>query len=62
MDTNIFIRAQIGGKWGAVDIGDEKLTAAEIVAWLRSRGEHNSWAENVVLALLGKEPIAHTIQ
>ena len=58
MNTGIFIRAQIDGRWLSVDIGDTKLTADQTLIWLRSRGGMNHWAENVVLALLGKEQIA----
>lgn len=58
--TGIFIRAQFvkDGKWQAIDIGDSRLSDGYILTWLRSRGGHNPWAENVVLALLGREQIA----
>ncbi len=62
METNIFIRAQIDGKWVSVDIGDERLSSEEVVSWLRSRKDDSPWVENVVLCLLGKEQIAHLIE
>lgn len=58
METGIFIRAKVEGKWESVDIGDSRLSAVETLSWLRSRGGHNAWAENTVLLLLGKEPVA----
>ena len=50
-ETGIFVRAQDAeGKWGSHDIAH--LTAASLLAWLRSRGGHNPYAENVVGVLL----------
>jgi len=56
--TGIFVRAKLqstnaadNGKWGPHDIAD--LTRESLVAWLRSRGGHNEWAEQTVLILLG---------
>lgn len=58
MKTGIFIRAQLNGHYESVDIGDKRLPTDEILAWLRSRGGKNVWAENCVLILLGREQIA----
>lgn len=58
METGIFVRAEIGGKWQSVDIGDPRFTDKEVLKWLRSRGGNNPWAENCVLSLLGREQIA----
>lgn len=50
--TGIFIRAKFpNGKWDSVDI--YALTKESLLSWLRSRGQENSWAENVVGILLG---------
>lgn len=61
METGIYIRAQIEGKWGAVDIGDERLPDKEVLEWLRSRGGENVWAENCALLLLGRKPISQEV-
>ena len=58
METGIFIRAEIEGKWESVDIGDERIPDKEILLWLRSRGGVNVWAENVALLLLDREMIS----
>jgi hypothetical protein len=51
-ETGIQIRAQgPDGKWGTFDIGH--LDKPSLLAWLRSRGGDNKWAENVVGILLG---------
>jgi hypothetical protein len=50
--TGIFIRAKDqSGKHQSVDI--TLLNKASLLALLRSRGERNEWAENVVGLLLG---------
>ena len=54
METGIFIRAQIGGKWDSVDIGDSRLSDKQVLDWLRSRGGKNEWAERCVMILLGR--------
>lgn len=52
LETGIYVRAKnAAGTWGAVDIAH--LDRPSLVAWLRSRGGANEWAENVVLILLG---------
>ena len=56
METGIFIRAQVDGKWDSVDIGDSRLPDIDIVRRLRSRGEKNEWAEQCVMILLGRTP------
>jgi len=53
--TGIYARAKIGSSWGAHDIA--MLDRDSLHEWLRSRGGENPWAENVVLMLLGHEPI-----
>ena len=58
MKTGIFIRAKVEEKWGAVDIADLRIPDREILEWLRSRGGKNVWAENCILLLLGRQPIA----
>ena len=52
METGIFIRAQIDGKWDSVDIGDPRLSDEEVFKWLRSRGGKNEFAERCVMVLL----------
>jgi len=54
MKTGIFIRVQVNGKWGAYDIGDGLVSDEQVLEWLRSRGDNNPWAENTVMALLGR--------
>lgn len=58
METGIHVRAPIEGRWKVVDIGDPALSDEEVLAWLRSRGGKNVWAENTVLLLLGRKAIA----
>lgn len=50
-DTGIYVRAKLGDKWGSYDIAE--LDAKSLLAWLRSRGGENRWAENCVGLLLG---------
>jgi hypothetical protein len=50
-ETGIFVRAKVGDKWDIVDIAE--LDKASLLAWLRSRGGDNQWAENCVGMLLG---------
>jgi hypothetical protein len=54
-DTGIFVRAKNGTKWDSYDIA--QLERESLHAWLRSRDGKNLWAENVVLLLLGYEPM-----
>lgn len=51
--TGIYVRAQdpATDKWGSFDIAE--LTHDSLMAWLRSRGGDNPWAENTVATLLG---------
>ena len=49
--TGIFIRARFDGRWGNHDIAH--LDKISLIAWLRSRGGDNPWAESVVCILLG---------
>lgn len=54
--TAIFVRAVDGeGKWHSADI--VTLDRDSLIRWLRSRGGKNLLAENVVLVLLGHEPV-----
>ena len=50
--TGIFVRAKLpsDSRWKNADI--VTLDKSSLIAWLRSRGEKNEWAESVVLALL----------
>jgi len=61
MDTGIFITVEVDGKWWSLDIGDHRVTDEQVLMWLRSRGGHNPWAENVVLKFLGREQIAKEV-
>jgi hypothetical protein len=58
MDTGIYVRAKsVAGVWASFDIAE--LDAPSLLAWLRSRGGENPWAENCVATLLGHDnPIA----
>ena len=49
--TGIFIRARDGDKWVSADLAE--LDKGSVLAWLRSRGGDNPWAENCVGMLLG---------
>lgn len=49
--TGIYVRANGIDGWQSVDIVD--LEYSSLQAWLRSRGEKNNWAEQVVYLLLG---------
>jgi hypothetical protein len=58
MTTGIFIRTQHdNGKWENIDIADPRVSRQTLLAWLRSRGGQNRYAENVVGVLLGKGPL-----
>lgn len=49
--TGIYVRAQDkDGNWGNFDIA--QLDGPSLLAWLRSRGGENPWAETVVATLL----------
>lgn len=55
-DTGIYVRAQKpAGGYGNFDIAE--LERESLLAWLRSRGGANLWAENTVLILLGHEAV-----
>ena len=56
--TGICVRAQKpDGSYASVDVAE--LDGPSLLAWLRSRGGENPWAENTVALLLGhKENIA----
>ena len=50
--TGIYVRASTPeGVWDSVDIA--LLQKPSLLRWLKSRGGHNIWAENVVALLLG---------
>ncbi|HSW83498.1 MAG TPA: hypothetical protein VLH12_08490 [Usitatibacter sp.] len=51
--TGIYVRAKRGTRWGSYDIAE--LAQDSLIAWLRSRGGSNEWAERVVLILLDYE-------
>jgi hypothetical protein len=52
--TGIFIRAEIDGKWQAVDIADPRLPDDQLVQWLRTTPERET-AVRVCLMLLGRD-------
>jgi hypothetical protein len=55
--TGIFVRAKDqGGKYQSVDIA--LLDAVSLLAWLRSRGGQNFWAENTLGRLLGHNDLS----
>lgn len=54
--SGIYVRAKLDGKWDSYDIAT--LTAESLLAFLRSRGGKNEWAENCVLSMLGHQQIA----
>ena len=56
MNTGIYIRELVDGKWQSIDIGDTRLSNEQVLKWLRSRGGDNPWAENTVLLLLNRQP------
>lgn len=49
--TGIYIRAKLHGKWGSYDIA--ALQKESLLAFLKSRGGDNQWAEDIVGILLG---------
>lgn len=49
--TGIFVRAKVGEKFESVDIA--VLKKESLLAWLRSRGGSNPWAEYTVAMMLG---------
>jgi hypothetical protein len=53
--TNIKVRAKGPQGFDRFDIAE--LSRESLIAWLRSRGGKNEWAESVVLMLLGHAPI-----
>lgn len=58
--TGIYVRAWLDGKCGSHDIAT--LEAKSLVAFLRSRGGENEWAEGCVLIMLGhKETVRDLI-
>jgi hypothetical protein len=52
--TGIYVRAEYEGAWANADIAH--LDRDSLMAWLRSRGGDNPWAENTVAILLGHGP------
>jgi hypothetical protein len=50
-ETGIFVRVEHNGTFASVDIAH--LDRDSLMAWLRSRGGDNPWAENTVAILLG---------
>ena len=49
--TGLYVRAKRGDRWVSVDICE--LDGPSLLAWLRSRGGDNPWAEDVVGIILG---------
>ena len=58
-ESGVLIRVNIDGKWQAVDIADPILTPEEVTLWLRSRGGYNPFCENLLLAFINKDQVAH---
>lgn len=56
--TGIYVRAKDGDNFVAADIC--QLDKPSLLAWLRSRGGDNVWAENTVGMLLGHGPLHPT--
>lgn len=50
-ETGIYVRAMVFGKYETVDIS--MLDKESLLAWLRSRGGENHFAEDCVGILLG---------
>jgi hypothetical protein len=58
MKTGIFIRFEtISGHWESLDIADKRIPDSAILTWLRSRGGINTFAENCVMLLIGRNQI-----
>jgi hypothetical protein len=52
--TGIYVRAKINDeKWDNADI--MQLDRDSLISFMHSRGEKNTWAENIVLTLFGYE-------
>ncbi len=49
--SGVFVRARFGQSYDAYEI--EVLDKESLLAWLKSRGGDNPWAENTVCILLG---------
>jgi hypothetical protein len=58
--TGIYVRAKRGDRYFNVDIAE--LDKASLLAWLRSRGGDNAWAENTVGIILGHGPLREESQ
>jgi hypothetical protein len=59
-ETGIYIRAEIDGKWQAVDIGDPRLPDDELLLWLRTLPADG--LIRCVLLLLGRTRAAAGIE
>ena len=59
METGIFIRAEVNGKWGNYDIGDKALNDVEVVRWMRQCYRDNGveFYERLVLACLERNSV-----
>ena len=53
--TGMFVRAQIDGKFHAVDVAE--LEQSSLTKWLRSYSGRNLFAENVVRIMLDWRPV-----
>jgi len=53
-ETCIFVRAEFDKRSGTHDIAH--LDLPSLLAWLRSRGGKNEWAETCVALILGHAP------
>ena len=61
VETGIYIRAQIDGEWGNVDIADPRLYIGDLFGWLEQQGKPNYVAgkgnfffHKLVASLLGR--------
>jgi len=53
MNTGVFIRAKVDGKWGSYDIGDKKLSDEQIALWLITKDL--DFIKRLVMILLGRD-------
>ena len=58
-ETGIYVRAT-DDKNVPCSIDIVQLDRASLIAWLRSRGGRNVWAENVIMLIFGHTPIRDT--
>lgn len=55
METGIYIRAEVNGKWGSYDIGDPAISDQVVLRWLRESSiEDGKFYPRLVMVLLGR--------